>query len=271
MKISNETLQTAARPSALATERDDDLSAMLMAIATHDLRQPLQVIMLERDTLARIVGDHALLPHLNRIDRAVVRISAILDGLLDSLRFGDTSAADRKVGVPLRPIFADVVADFAEPARRRGIELRAIPSNETVFSNPILLSGILRNLVHNAVEYTPRGGRVLIAGRRRGRETRIEIRDNGVGIPKAELTDMFAAFRRGSASCADGLGLGLFIVDRAAKLLGHRIEVRSEVGRGSCFAVVGNAALSRDRKSRVIATAIGDGAAKVIWSGRSAK
>jgi signal transduction histidine kinase len=265
MKISNETLQAATRFSGLATERDDDLSATLMAIATHDLRQPLQVIMLERDILTRIVRDDALFTHLNRIDRAVVRISSILDGLLDTLRLADTSAADRKVGVPLRALFADVVADFTETARRRGIELRAIPPNEAVFSHPILLSGILRNLVHNAVEYTPRGGRVLIACRRRGRETRIEIRDNGVGIPKAELTNIFAPFRRGSASCSDGLGLGLFIVDRAAKFLGHRIEVRSELGRGSCFSVVANAALSCDRKSRMRGAAIGGSAAKAIW------
>ncbi len=111
-----------------------------------------------------------------------------------------------------------------------------------VLSHPLLLSGILRNLMRNAIAYTPRGGRVLVGCRRRGPDLHIEVRDSGVGIPANELPQIFKAFHRGNQTGSDGLGLGLFIVKRTANLLGHRIEVRSATGRGSCFALVATAA-----------------------------
>jgi len=107
-----------------------------------------------------------------------------------------------------------------------------------VLSQPILLLGMLRNLVRNAIDYTPRGGRVLIACRRDGPEIRIEVCDSGAGIHPDVLPHIFAAFRRSDNTRVDGLGLGLFIVKRAADFLDHRIYVRSAVGRGSCFGVI---------------------------------
>jgi two-component system, OmpR family, phosphate regulon sensor histidine kinase PhoR len=104
----------------------------------------------------------------------------------------------------------------------------------------MLLSAILRNLLRNAIDYTPSGGRVLVASRRRGTRMHIEVRDSGPGIAHDEISKIFEAFYRADTSRADGLGLGLFIVRRAAQFLGHRVEVRSAVGRGSCFTVVAN-------------------------------
>jgi signal transduction histidine kinase len=101
---------------------------------------------------------------------------------------------------------------------------------------------MLRNLVRNAIDYTPPGGSVFVASRRFGSQLRIEVRDTGVGIPANALSTIFRAFQRGDESRTDGLGLGLFIVKHAADLLGHRIEVRSAEGRGSCFTIVANAA-----------------------------
>jgi histidine kinase/DNA gyrase B/HSP90-like ATPase len=124
----------------------------------------------------------------------------------------------------------------------KGIKLRVVPAGIAVFSHPVLLSGILGNLIRNAIDYTPHGGRVCVACRRRGSQVHLQIRDSGVGIPADELAEVLRAFHRTDATCSEGLGLGLFIVKRAANLLGHRVQVASAAGRGSCFAVVANAA-----------------------------
>ena len=219
-----------------------DLCAAVMAIASHDLRQPLQVIMSAHDALALTIQSHAERAYLARIERAATRVVGIFDQLLDALRLQELSALDRQLPVPLRPIFADLSSEFAEYAELKGIKLRVIPTSTIVYSHPVLLTGILRNLIRNAIDYTPRGGRVLVACRRRGSEVHIEIRDSGAGIATDEVTNVFRAFYRGCNSRADGLGLGLFIVDRAARLLRHRVVVRSAVSSGSCFVVVANAA-----------------------------
>jgi signal transduction histidine kinase len=101
---------------------------------------------------------------------------------------------------------------------------------------------MLRNLIRNAIDYTPPGGGVWATCRRCGPELRISVRDTGVGIRANALSTIFRAFQRADDSRPDGLGLGLYIVKHAADLLGHRVEVRSAEGRGSCFTVVANAA-----------------------------
>ncbi len=112
----------------------------------------------------------------------------------------------------------------------------------TALSHPVLLTSILRNLVRNAIDYTPRGGRLFVASHRCGPELRIEVRDTGAGIRASALATIFDAFQRADDSRADGQGLGLFIVKRAADLLGHHVEVQSVEGRGSRFTVVAPAA-----------------------------
>ena len=101
---------------------------------------------------------------------------------------------------------------------------------------------MLRNLIRNAIGYTPAGGGVFVTTRRCGAEMRIAVRDTGVGIRASALSTIFKAFQRAEESQPDGLGLGLFIVKHAANVLGHRVEVHTAEGRGSCFTVVANAA-----------------------------
>jgi two-component system CheB/CheR fusion protein len=106
----------------------------------------------------------------------------------------------------------------------------------------VLLTGMLRNLIRNAIDYTPAGGGVFVTSRRCSAELRIEVRDTGVGIRASALSTIFRAFQRADDSRPDGLGLGLYIGKHAADLLGHRVEVRSAEARGSCFTVVASAA-----------------------------
>jgi signal transduction histidine kinase len=104
-------------------------------------------------------------------------------------------------------------------------------------SNALLLSGILRNLVGNAIKYSEPKGRVLIGCRRSGRNVRIDVCDTGIGITSEQLSRIFEAFTRLDSKRCDGLGIGLFIVRRAIEVLGHRIDVSSVASRGSHFSV----------------------------------
>jgi signal transduction histidine kinase len=217
-----------------------DFGAVVMGLAGHDLREPLQIIIAAHDVLARRIRDEAERAQLSLIENAAMQIAESLTQLVEVLRLQEASIGGRQELISLRSIFSALAFEFTQPAAAKGIELRVRPASALVSSNPVLLSGILRNLIRNAIDYSPRG-RVLVACRRRGSEAHIEVRDSGIGIASAELTKVFQAFHRADANRADGLGLGLFIVQRAAHLLGHCIEVRSAPGRGSCFVVVTHA------------------------------
>ena len=223
-------------------EADSDFSATLLAMAGHDLRQPLQVITSAHELLRQILHSDKQRDELARATDAAARLGNMLSQLVEALQLRERSGAHLHVPVWLRPLLEDLASEFAEPARRNGIELHVIPASATVFSHPVLLSGILGNLIRNAIDYTPRGGRVCVACRRRGAQVRLEIRDSGSGIPADELGTVIRAFHRADITGSEGLGLGLFIVKRAAGLLGHRVQVASAAGRGSCFAVVADAA-----------------------------
>ena len=129
--------------------------------------------------------------------------------------------------------------EFQAVAADRGIELRVVASACFVSSDRRLLRRILQNLLSNAVRYTPSGGRVLIGCRGGGERLRIEVRDTGPGISEDMREAVFQEFHRlpQDEGNTQGLGLGLAIVERIARMLGHMIELHSEAGRGSVFSV----------------------------------
>jgi hypothetical protein len=150
------------------------------------------------------------------------------------------------------PIFAQIspyririrlAETTAKTTAVNGLDLRIRPTRAVVMSNAVLLDCIVRNLVRNAIKYTPDSGRVLLACRRRGVDMRIDIYDTGIGMSADQLPRIFEALQRLDSTRADGLGLGLFVVRRAVELLGHRIEVSSTVRRGSRFSVLAKAAM----------------------------
>ena len=223
-------------------EAEGDFCATLLAMASHDLRQPLQVIAGAHDLLARIPHGGAARAQLARAEDATRRLTDILDLLVEGLRLHQLPVSDRPEPVLLGPMLAQLASEFAEPARLKKIELRVIPASAAVFSHPVLLTGMVRNLVRNAIDYTPRGGRVLVACRRRGSQVHLQVRDSGNGIPGDELDKVFRAFHRADTTRSTGLGLGLFIVKGAADFLAHDVQVSSARGRGTCFAIVADAA-----------------------------
>jgi signal transduction histidine kinase len=218
-----------------------DFSATLLAMAGHDLRQPLQLIVGAHDKLARSLHGSEQRRDLARAADATAQLTSMLSQLVEALRLCERSGDDLHLPVPLSPVLHGLAAEFAQPARLKGITFRVASGRDAALSHPVLLTGMLRNLVRNAIDYTPAGRAVFVASRRLGSELRIEVRDTGVGIRRAELAKIFKAFHRADETGQDGLGLGLFIVKHAADLLGHRVEVHSTEGRGSSFAIVADA------------------------------
>jgi signal transduction histidine kinase len=230
--------------SGRAAASNSDLYAALLAIASHDLRQPVQVIIGAHDILMKTLEGGVEQVQLARVEDATSKLTDKINQLADALRMFEPSSGARQETVRLRPLFTLLQAEFAELARLKGVRLRIVPTRAAISSNTALLSGILRNLIGNAIDYTPAGGSVLVAARQHGGIVRLEVRDNGVGIPTENLTDIFRPFRRVDTTRSDGLGLGLFIVKCAAAFLGHSIEVYSALERGSRFVVAAKLAVA---------------------------
>jgi CheY-like chemotaxis protein len=135
-------------------------------------------------------------------------------------------------------LFAQLRLEFSALALERGLTLRVAPCTLAIRSDPHLLRRVLQNLLSNAIRYTPTG-RILLGCRRREGELRIEVWDSGIGIAEDRKAEVFEEFRQlhPRQGADKGAGLGLAIVDRISRLLGHPIEVLSRLGHGTCFSV----------------------------------
>jgi signal transduction histidine kinase len=218
-------------------QRASDFQAALLGIAGHDLRQPLQVIQGAYELLGARVSGKSERAWLERGERAIARLTEQLDELVGALHLYEYAKSLEISPVALAPLFWRLCDENGDAALRKGIDLRVCPTRASVISNPLLLNGVLRNLVRNAIKYTKPGGRVLIGCRRSGADVRIDVCDTGIGIAPEHLPIIFQAFERLDTTRRDGLGIGLFVVRRAIELLGHRIDVSSCVARGSRFSV----------------------------------
>lgn len=214
----------------------------LLAAASHDLRQPMHALSLFVGQLQDSKTTDERIALMQRIERAVGSLSELLDQLLDlsKLEAGAVQAVQQDFAVG--DMLSAIETEFASLARVKGIELRVLPTDAWLRSDPVLVRRILSNLVANAIRYTERGG-VLIGCRKRGHVVRIAVWDTGCGIPDDRFEDVFREFvqlagaePRHADRSGRGLGLGLSIVARLADLLGTKVELRSTVDRGSMFA-----------------------------------
>jgi two-component system phosphate regulon sensor histidine kinase PhoR len=223
--------------------RANDFYAVVLGLACHDLRQPLQAIMAAHDLLAPRLGPGPEHRQLERIGLGATILAEELKQLTDLLHIHRHAGAIEPQPIGVEPVLRRLGPQLAGLAREKRIELRILPTRVVVASNAVLLEAMLRNLVRNALEHTGAGGRVVVGcRRRRGRVVRVEVHDNGGGIPQDSQAKIFEPFYRLDAASTAGLGLGLFIVKHAAECLEHRVEVRSTPGRGSCFAIVASVA-----------------------------
>jgi signal transduction histidine kinase len=222
-------------------ERANRAKSGFLAAASHDLRQPLHALGLFVASLQNKPMSDEAKRLVGQIERSVTAIQDLLDALLDISRLDRGVIVPEICVFPVSRILSAMEANFAQAAHAKGLEFRIVATKAVVRSDPILLERIVSNLVSNAVRHTVRG-RVLVGCRRCGTQLRIDVADTGVGIPVDQQHRVFEEFYRATDDHAAegkelGLGLGLAIVDRLARLLGHAIALRSVPGRGSLFSV----------------------------------
>ncbi|MDH3685001.1 MAG: ATP-binding protein [Myxococcales bacterium] len=229
--------------SMRAQKEDADASNLaksrFLASASHDLRQPLHALGLFSEALGQRASEPAILPLVGRIQDTVSNLQEMMDGILDLSRLEAGRVEARIEDFALGPLLVRIEEEFGVQAESAGLRLRARATDAVVRSDRLLLTRILQNLVVNALRYTDRGG-VLVGCRSRGDVVRIEVWDTGRGIPEEQLAGVFEEFRqleRDAREEGPGLGLGLSIVDRLARLLGHEVEVKSTLGRGTRFSI----------------------------------
>ena len=245
VRRANETLEarvmdrTLELEDALASaERANASRVRFVAAVGHDLMQPLSAATLYVGSLVEDAENVAQRDKLEKVQRSLDSVSGLLGALLDISRLEAGQTALTIEPVSLGPMFDQLREEFTPVAEAKGLTLIIRPVQATVVSDRIYLRRILQNLISNAIRYTDRG-RVLVAARRRPGRLLMQVRDTGRGIAEADQPVIFGEFKRldAKASAAEGLGLGLAIVDRAAALLGHTLDLRSAPGRGSTFSV----------------------------------
>nr|WP_094975580.1 HAMP domain-containing sensor histidine kinase [Bradyrhizobium symbiodeficiens]AWM06139.1 sensor histidine kinase [Bradyrhizobium symbiodeficiens] len=216
----------------------DNFESVLLAIAGHDLRQPLQIVQGALDLLGVGVRTRSELRHLQASQRALDQLNEQLAQLLVALRMRLHAHNFELSPVHVQQLLRQACKEHCDAAQRKGIKLRVVSSTAAIVSDSLLMGAALRNLVGNAVRYTQEGGRIVVGCRRIGAEVRIDVYDSGIGVSQEEMPKIFEAFTRLDTGRPDGLGVGLFIVRHAVRLLRHRIEVASTPSRGSRFSIL---------------------------------
>jgi Na+/proline symporter/signal transduction histidine kinase/CheY-like chemotaxis protein len=224
---------------AKSTAEDANISkTRFLAAASHDILQPLNAARLYVTSLVerQSGGEDSRL--VENIDDSLEAIEEILGALLDISRLDAGAMTTSITSFKMADLMRSLEIEFAPIARAKGLELAFVPCSLPVESDRTLLRRLLQNFISNAIKYTPRG-RVLVGCRRRGQSLQIGIYDTGVGIPVQKRGEIFKEFHRleQGARIARGLGLGLSIVERLARVLNHGIALDANAGGGSVFSV----------------------------------
>jgi two-component system phosphate regulon sensor histidine kinase PhoR len=214
-----------------------EFESALLAIAGHDLRQPLQIIQNAHELLGLGVRTNRELRLLRSGQSALDRLKDQLDQLLSVLWLREHGNEVRLNPVQVGPLLRQACDENEDAALQRGIDLRMVSTSASIQSDTLLLRTVLHNLVSNAVNYTQPGGRILLGCRHAGREVRIDVSDTGIGIVGDRIPRIFEAFTRLDSARRDSLGIGLFIVRQAVGILGHRVDITSSLSRSSRFSI----------------------------------
>ena len=266
----SEEVSRATEALALRTreaETANNAKTRFLAAASHDLRQPAHALSLYVAALRQGLRQQPeevrkmLLPAVEGMQAASGSLDALLNAVLDISRFDAGVVSPERSDVPIKPLIEDVLGTLRSTASEKGLRLRGHSPELTLHTDPNLLRRILHNLVSNAIRFS-RAGSILIAVRPREDHVLLQVWDQGMGIAQSNLTQVFEEFfqvRRGDGG-QGGMGLGLAIVARSVALLNGEIEVRSVLGRGSCFSLrlpgraVARRPIASQRQERAIGT-----------------
>ncbi|PXA96244.1 hypothetical protein DMC47_18235 [Nostoc sp. 3335mG] len=225
-----------ARAKADAANHD---KTRFLAAASHDLLQPLNAARLYTSTLIERAKSTAFAELATSIEASLTAVEDIMSALLDISRIDSGALKPAPSPVAAQELLRKIEVEFAPLAREHQVSLRIVPTAATVMADRTLVGRIVQNLVSNAVKYTPEGGKVLVGMRRRGNRLRLDVVDTGIGFNRDQHRLLFAEFSRldKAARMAQGLGLGLSIVQRIVSALDLTLELDSREGRGSRFSL----------------------------------
>lgn len=234
------TAQQAALAAQHEAEQANLSKSKFLASASHDMRQPVQAMVLFTSLLDEQLAGHPAAKVVGHIERAAMSLKGLLEGLVEVSSLDAGLVTPRPVDVLLAPLLQKIADQHRDAAREKGLDLKVLPGPFRVRTDPALLDKILCRLIDNSIKYTL-NGRILVACRNRGPDVAIEVRDTGIGIPENQSQAIFEEFYQLANPERDrskGLGLGLSVVQRLARLMGHPVRVHSMPGRGSCFIVL---------------------------------
>lgn len=219
-------------------ERANASKSRFVAAASHDLLQPLSAAKLYVASLEHDLTEAQPQSLLSKAGNALQSVENILGALLDISKLDSGLASVHFSHVSLDVMLEQLRDELRPMAHAKGLEFRVVPTGAQVWSDATYLRRILQNLMSNAIRYTAQG-RVLVGARQFAKSVRVEVWDTGPGIAEHEQEQIFGEFQRlhATASAADGMGLGLAIVERACALLQHPLGLNSRVGRGTVFSV----------------------------------
>jgi signal transduction histidine kinase/CheY-like chemotaxis protein len=238
---------------AKSTAEDANISkTRFLAAASHDILQPLNAARLYVTSLVERQNGGEDSRLVENIDDSLEAIEEILGALLDISRLDAGAMTTSISSFKMADLMRSLEIEFAPIARAKGLELTFVPCSLPVQSDRSLLRRLLQNFISNAIKYTPRG-RVLVGCRRHGQSLQIGVYDTGVGIPVTKRGEIFKEFHRleQGARIARGLGLGLSIVERLARVLNHGIAIGANDSGGSVFSVTVPVAKAIDHTAAV--------------------
>jgi PAS domain S-box-containing protein len=212
--------------------RDD-----VLAMVSHDLRNPLNVITMSTTLLATEVGGGNSNPRLAKIRRAASRMEELISDLLDAAVIESGSFSIQAQNNDLNRIVSEAIEAVSAVALEKNIQIeaRGAPSELCVRGDRTRILQVLSNLLTNGIKFTPQAGRITISARKLEGMAEVRISDSGAGIPATDLEHLFDRYWHSTQSGKSGAGLGLYIVKGIVEAHGGRIWVQSEVDKGTDF------------------------------------
>ncbi|HEX3757512.1 MAG TPA: ATP-binding protein [Kofleriaceae bacterium] len=225
-----------ARAATEAARRATAARDELVAVVSHDLRNPLATITMGADLLAELDTSPRIRPHLAALGNAARQMQHLIDQLLDVAKLEHGTLGLALARCEVDALVGAVQSLFQVRAAEAGIELTVAGEPDlAVTANRERVVQVLSNLVGNALKFTPRGGRIAVAGRRDGARVQFEVSDTGPGIAEDQIPRVFDRYWQGRSTQRGSLGLGLYICKQLVAAHGGDIGVRSRLGEGSTF------------------------------------
>ena len=240
LRFENSLLVEQLKEQKVQAERANIAKSKFLAAASHDLRQPLYSLGLFTSVLDESAKDPKTRNIVEQINMSVEALKSLFNSLLDISKLDAGAVEVNKVKFSVQPLFDRLANAFDMQAEQKGLRIHWPSCAYTAKSEEDLLEQILRNYVENAIRYT-KSGYITVSCEVSDNTMRITVSDTGIGIAEEELDSIYDEFHQIGNTQRDrskGLGLGLAIVYRTAKLLGHQIDVESKLGVGSRFSII---------------------------------